>query len=395
MIKKKNIVILGSTGSIGESACDIVRQFPSHFRIVGLSGYANTVKLSAQVREFGPEAVAIGDEAKAADLALGQGRKTKIFTGRDGLCRLAALKSADLVLVAVVGSEAIFPLLSAIRAGKAIALANKESIVMAGPLVLKEAEKYGVSIVPIDSEQSAIFQCLEGQKQQAVDKIYLTASGGPLWDRPSGAMRRVTIQEVLRHPRWKMGKKITVDSATLMNKGLEVIEAQQLFRLQLDQVRVVIHRQSLIHSMVEFCDGSILAQMSKTDMRLPIQYALSYPERLENRRLRLDPASMGDLTFAPPDDTRFPCLRLAYEAGAIGGTAPCVLNAANEAAVEAFLKGRLIFGDIPRVIEKVLQKVYLVTKDVTLDKIFRADEAARIEAKRWIGSFPAGRKGCS
>lgn len=383
----KGIVILGSSGSIGESALDVVRQFKGRFRIVGLAVGENIEKLERQIREFHPGCVAVADERAVPRLAAATGKGIKIFAGHEGVCRLAALKDADLVLVAIVGSGAIAPLRSAIAAGKDIALANKEAVVMAGPLLLAEARKKGVRIIPVDSEQNAIFQCLEGHDPAAVERVYLTASGGPLIDYTRRQLRDVAPEKVLAHPRWKMGRKITVDSATLMNKGLEVIETCELFGLRHDQVEVLIHRQAVIHSMVEFRDGSILAQMAATDMRLPIQYALTYPQRWSNSRLRLDPLKTGALTFAQPDAGRFPCLGFAYEAVRRGGLLPCVLNAANEIAVAAYLGGKLAFGKISSVIGKTMAAAKDRRTDLTFEAVFEADTRARAEAGRWVAFY--------
>jgi 1-deoxy-D-xylulose-5-phosphate reductoisomerase len=389
---KKNIVILGATGSIGTSALDIVRQFKGRFRVAGLSAYGNIEKLEALAREFSPEAVSVADEARAEVLKKRLKGRCVVFAGRQGSMRLASLKNADLVLVAMVGSEAIYPLLAAIRSRKVIALANKESIVVGGSLVMKEVYRFGVSLIPIDSEQSAIFQCLKGHQQKSVANIFLTASGGPLVDWSAQRLKNASSKKVLSHPRWHMGPKITVDSATLMNKGLEVIEAQQLFDVPLDKIRIVVHRQAVIHSMVSFCDGSVLAQMGLTDMRLPIQYALTYPERWPNPRFALDPFRLGSLTFEAPDMARFPCLRLAYEAAAMGGTAPCALNAANEVAVNAFLKKEIAFFRIPDVVEKILTSGAFCKKAVLLDDIFTTDESVRREARSLVAFYAKRRR---
>ncbi len=387
---KKNIVLLGASGSIGTSALDVVRQFPGRFKVVGLSVNSNIEKCEAITRAFRPRTVAVADASRAKDFRVATRCRVQVLAGREGLCRLAAMKEADVVVIAIVGSEAIFPLRAAIRAGKTIALANKEAVVVAGPLVMAEARRYGARIIPIDSEQSAIFQCLQGYRRSMVERIYLTASGGPLADYSAARMARVSLKKVLAHPRWNMGRKITVDSATLMNKGLEVIEAQQIFGLPLEKIKVVIHRQALVHSMVAFVDGSVLAQLGITDMRLPIQYALTYPERWPNRRFALDPARMGELTFASPDPKRFPCLALAYAAAKTGGRAPCVLNAANEEAVRAFLDGRLAFYRIADVVATVLGRGRFDKGRLSLDDIFRADAWAREEARREIASYPQG-----
>lgn len=382
-MNKKNIVILGSSGSIGENTLDVIRQFRDRFRIVGLSVHSNIGRLEGQVKEFRPEYVAIGDEKKAEDFRR-RHRTTKVLVSRDGVCELASLKEADLVVVAIVGCEAIFPLLSAIRSKKTIALANKESIVVGGPLIMREAGKYKVCMIPIDSEQNAIFQCLQGYRTSMVERVYLTASGGPLVDYSPQRLKNVPLEKVLAHPRWKMGKKITVDSATLMNKGFEVIEAAHLFGLDLDRIKVLIHRKALVHSMVEFVDGSYLAQMALTDMRLPIQVALSYPQRWPNPRLKLDPLKLDGLSFSKPDDRRFPCLGFAYEAAHRGGAAPCALNASNDVAVTAFMEGKIAFGLIPKVIEKILKRENYPKGSATLKEIFKTDSAVRREAAKLV-----------
>jgi len=391
-LKKKNIVILGSSGSIGEAALEVVRQHKDKLRVVGLSVRGNTKALARHIEEFRPLVAVIGADADAS-VILRRARQLgcRVGRGREGLCRLAAQQGVDTVLVAIAGSEAIFPLLAALRAAKTVALANKESIVMGGDLLMREARRHGARILPIDSEQSAIFQCLEGRRVDEVERVYLTASGGALYDLTKSDLYDVPRKRVLAHPRWKMGPKITVDSATLMNKGLEVIEARCLFGLPLEKIGVVIHRQALVHSMVAFQDGSVLAQMGVTDMKLPIQYALSYPRRWANGRLRLDPVACGALTFEEPDTRRFPCLELAYEAARRGGPAPAVMNAANEVAVAAFLEGRLKFGDIPRVIEKVLACGW-PRQVARLEDIFEIDAAARQSAQRWTQALKKKRR---
>ncbi len=387
MSNKKNVVILGATGSIGASSLDIVRQHKDKLRVVGLSVNENIKGLMPYIDEFKPEYVAVRNETRAEELKASCGGKVKVLGSMEGLCRLASLKDADIVLVAIVGAEAILPVLSAIDAKKTIALANKESLVVAGDIVMRRARKNKALIIPIDSEQSAIFQCLEGYDLDTVEKVYLTASGGPLVDYSLKQLRKVRQKEVLAHPRWKMGRKITVDSATLMNKGLEVIEAQKLFNLNLEKLDVLVHRQAIIHSLVEFVDGSVIAQMGITDMRLPIQYALTYPGRWLNTRLKLNLFECPDLSFEKPPYSKFPCLGLAFEAARLGGTAPCALNAANEVAVEAFLKGRLAFVDIPRIIEEVLLKKGFFQKNPSLDDIFETDRTARLHALSRIGLY--------
>ncbi|MFB3919204.1 1-deoxy-D-xylulose-5-phosphate reductoisomerase [Candidatus Velamenicoccus archaeovorus] len=385
---KKNVVILGSSGSIGESALSVALRFKDRVRVVGLSVNTRTEKLESQMRVCAPRTVAIADEEKARTFRPARRKGVKVLAGRQGVCALAALKEADIVLIAVVGAEAIYPLWSAIRAGKTVALANKESIVVGGALVADEARLRGARIIPIDSEQSAIFQCLEGYNASMVKRVYLTASGGPLVDYPRGRLKNVSQAAVLAHPRWKMGPKITVDSATLMNKGLEVIEAKNLFGLPLDKIRVLVHRQALVHSMVEYMDGSILAQLGVTDMKLPIQYALSYPERWANNgALSLDLLRMGSLDFSAPDMGKFPCLRLAYEAARSGGSVPCVLNAANEVAVASFLAGRLTFGRIANVIEETLASSGCPSRAGSLEDIFAADAFGRRVAQEKVRKY--------
>ncbi len=387
MPKKKNIVILGSSGSIGLSALEVVRQFKDRLNVVGLSVNTNIDVLKKQIEEFKPVAVAVAAADKAFELAKNTDGRLKVLASRDGLCELAMLKQADIVLVAIVGAEALFPLLSAIRAKKTIALANKEAIVIAGSLVRKEALQHRVDIIPVDSEQNAIFQCLRGYGIDSVERLYLTASGGPLVDDSLKQLQSVSVKRVLSHPRWNMGKKITVDSATLMNKGLEVIEARELFNIDPEKIKVLIHRKALVHSMVEFVDGSVLAQLAATDMRLPIQFSLSFPERWTNRRLHIDPLKIGELLFEKPDIKRFPCLGLAFEALRCGGNAPCIINAANEVAVEAFLRGSISFCGIASVIEKVMQKSKFIKNTPSLEDIFKTDWQAREDAMRVLGAL--------
>lgn len=379
MAEKKNIVILGSSGSIGENALAVLRHFKEKLRLLGLAVNTQTEKLASQIREFAPPYVAVGDVAKAREFAKAfEGRRTRVLQGRDGICALARLKEADIILVGIVGSEALLPLLSAIRAQKTIALANKEAVVMAGDLLMREVKECAARLIPVDSEQNAIFQCLKGHDASRVARVYLTASGGPLVHYGKDRLKKdVPLAKVLAHPRWKMGPKITVDSATLMNKGFEVIETQHLFGIPLEKIKVVIHREALIHSMVEFVDGSLLAQMALTDMRLPIQYAFSYPERWVNKKFAFNPLKRGRLSFGKPDIDRFPCLGLAMEAAGRGGVMPCVLNAANDVAVAAYLRGALVFGAIPRVIEKTLSDRIFARVRPTLENIFKTDKIAR------------------
>ncbi|HTX54075.1 MAG TPA: 1-deoxy-D-xylulose-5-phosphate reductoisomerase [Candidatus Baltobacteraceae bacterium] len=350
----KRLAILGSTGSIGTSTLDVLRAHPEDFSVVALAGGSNLDRLEQQVREFAPAVVAVGSEAGARELArrLGRTRQTVVW-GEAGLAQAAAESGADLVVSAVVGGAGLVPTMAALSAGKTVALANKESLVMAGELMTSMARQRNTRILPVDSEHSAIFQCLNGHPDQ-VQRLILTASGGPFRQFAIEAFARITPQDALRHPTWSMGKKITIDSATLLNKGLEVIEAHWLFGLPLDRVDVIVHPQSVIHSMVEYVDGSVLAQLGVPDMRVPIQYALTYPERRPCPAARLSLAALGSLTFEPVDTHKFPALSLAYEAARGGGSWPTVLNAANEVAVQRFLDGRIGFDEIPTLMRKAM-----------------------------------------
>ncbi|MFZ5596117.1 MAG: 1-deoxy-D-xylulose-5-phosphate reductoisomerase [Bacillota bacterium] len=376
----KGISILGSTGSIGRQALEVAAMFPEGFFIAGLAAGKNIDVLRDQVRKFRPRVVSVLDRGDAAALAseFGSGGP-RVLWGREGMLEVAVHPDADTVLTAVTGTAGLVPTVAAIKAGKNIALANKETLVAAGGLVTGLAEKHGVGIFPVDSEHSAIWQCLRGYRPEEVGSIILTASGGPFRKEPE-RLEDVTVEMALAHPNWNMGKKITVDSATLMNKGLEVIEARWLFGLEYDRIRVVVHPQSIIHSMVEYTDGSVLAQMGLPDMRLPIQYALGYPRRLPNNLPRLDWFSLGGLTFEPPDTRRFPLLELAYSAGRRGGTLPAVMNAANEVAVDFFLSRRIGFTSIPRIVEEVVGR-HSVISNPGLEDILEADRQAREDAK--------------
>ena len=367
------IVILGSTGSIGRSALDVVRAHPGRFEIVGLSAQSNTSLLAVQAHEFNPKLVAVGGSNSAVNTGAFGG--ATVFQGPQAVAELAA-HPCDLVLCAIVGAAGLVPVLNAIDAGNRVALANKEPMVMAGPLIMERAHARGVRVLPVDSEHNAIFQCLEGHSLDEVHRIHLTASGGPFYGKPRESLRGVTPEQAVRHPTWNMGAKISVDSATLMNKGLEVIEAMHLFGLPLDRFKVVIHPQSIVHSLVEFVDGGMLAHLGVTDMRLPIQFALTWPERVKSQIARLDLAALSPITFAEPDFSEFPCLALAFEAARRGGTAPAILNAANEAAVEAFREGRIAFLDIARVVEEVLESAPQ-GRELDLESVLAADANAR------------------
>ena len=381
----KRIAVLGSTGSIGRQTLEIAESFPGEIEVVGLAAGKNWRLLVEQVKKFRPAVVAVAGEEEAFQLrnALGAGFDVEIYSGDEGLSTLAGLSEADTVVTAVTGTVGLSPTVTAIKAGKNIALANKETLVAAGELVMLLAEKYGVNILPVDSEHSAIWQCLNGEKRTFLNKIILTASGGPFREKSLSELAEVTVEMALAHPNWSMGKKITVDSATLMNKGLEVIEAHWLYTVPYGDIQVVIHPQSIIHSMVEFKDGSVIAQLGLPDMRLPIQYALSYPDRWLNDLPRLDFAEQSRLTFEPPDFERFPCLKLAFDAGKEGGTMPAVLNAANETAVDAFLERRLVYKDIAGLVAKVMD-LHQVINSPDLETVLHVDRWARNEAARLV-----------
>jgi len=379
----KRIAILGSTGSIGQSTLDVIRHFPEKFQVVGLSTNSNIALLAEQIKEFHPLFVCVSDITASKRLKSRLKSDTKLFIGEAGLEAIVQEKGIEKVVLAITGACALPPFLKAIENGRDIALANKEALVMAGPIIMNMAAKKKIKIIPVDSEQSAIWQCLDGQDQSKLRNIYLTASGGPLRQIKKKALENISIERVLKHPRWKMGKKITVDSATLMNKGLEVLEAMFLFNMPQDKIKIIIHPEAIIHSMVEFIDGVILAQLSVTDMRIPIQYALSYPERLSNTAAGVDFYKLGRLNFARPDLRKFPCLGLAYRVAGELGTMPSVLNAANEISVDAFLKGKLDFISIPRVIERVLNR-HRNIKNPGLSDVLLADSWARNEASQVI-----------
>jgi len=353
----RNLVLLGSTGSIGTQCLDVVRAAPDEFRVVGLATNRSAGLLASQIEEFRPEAAVVMDpEARAVLRNRFAGSGPELGLGLDALIGIAAHPDADTVVIATVGSVGLAPTLAAVRAGKRVALANKESLVMAGSILKREAARSGAELLPIDSEHSAIFQCLQAGRREEVERIHITASGGPFRTLPIEELRMITVADALKHPTWNMGKKITIDSATLLNKGLEIIEGHHFFDMPPDRLRVVVHPQSIVHSIVEYCDGSLIAQLGHPDMRIPIRYALSYPRRLPAPGAALDPAAMGELTFEPPDMERFPCLRLAYESCERLGTAPTVLVVAGEVAVHAFLEERVGFLDIPRIIEGALEE---------------------------------------
>lgn len=376
-IMKKRIAILGSTGSIGRQALDVIYQHADDFQVVALTTNRNTELLAQQVQTFHPAYVGVVDAQSAEEFKNYGLTDVEFMSGKDCLVKLATLPEVDLVLVAVVGIAGLEPTIAALEAGKNVALANKESLVAGGHLVMEAARRSGSKVIPVDSEHSAIFQCLAGCNDSSqIKRIYLTASGGPFRSYAKDELRHVTVEEALNHPNWRMGKKVTIDSATLMNKGLEVIEAHWLFGLSIEQIQVVIHPQSIVHSMVEYIDGSIIAHMAKADMRIPILYALSWPERIKSDIESLDLTAMGSLTFETPDFDKFPCLVLAYKALEIGGTMPVVLNAADEVAVEKFLKGEISFIEIPVMIEQAM-KSHKVIPNPDLNAILRVDHSVR------------------
>ena len=372
----KNVVLLGSTGSIGTSTIKVAEDLPDQIRLLGLGAGNNVGLLLEQTRQHTPQAICISDPSKAKELSDALGTSTEVFSGNEGLIKLATLPAADIVLIAIVGTAGLQPALAAIRAGKDIAIASKEILVMAGETVMSEARKYGVRVLAVDSEHSAIFQCLDGKPSDSVRKLWLTASGGPFRKTPKADFASITVEQALKHPSWVMGRKITIDSATLFNKALEMIEARWLFDIEMARVGVVVHPQSVVHSMVEFVDGSMLAQLSTPDMCLPIQYALTYPERAASDRVQTNLAKLGTLTFEEPDVDRFPALELARRAGEIGGTLPAVLNAANEVAVEAFVNRKINFPQITETVRRTMD-AHQVIEHPTLDRILEADAWAR------------------
>lgn len=380
----KSIVILGSTGSIGTNTLDIVERFPDEFRVVGLTAGNNDEALEHQIRRYKPRAVALSNESAAAKLRARCGAlPVEIMSGQEGLVTVASLPEADLVVSAIVGGAGLLPTLSAIRSKKHVALANKEPMVMAGKLMQEEARRHNVKIFPVDSEHSAIFQSLEGHRLEDVRRLILTASGGALWTMTKEQMHDVTPERALQHPNWKMGAKITIDSATLMNKGLEVVEARWLFDIPESRIDVMIHRESIIHSLVEYEDRSMIAQLGLPDMRTPISYAMRYPERLPLDLPSLDLTEIGTLTFCKPDHDRFPCLSLGYESLRVGGTMPAIMNAANEVAVEAFLQGGIRFTDISDIIRSTM-KAHTARPVESVEVALEVDRWARNKAESLV-----------
>lgn len=380
----KRLTILGSTGSIGRNALDIVSRNRDRFKVAVLTAGNNIALLEKQIKSFSPDIVAVADAGAARELKKKTGKKIakspEILSGQDGIAEAASYRHSDFVLSAIVGSAGLLPTLSAIRSGKTIGLANKEALVMAGRIIMEESRKYGSKILPVDSEHSAIFQCIEGHRKSDIRRIILTASGGPFVGKGTRDLSNITPEQALNHPKWKMGKKITIDSATLMNKGFEVIEAHHLFGLPPDRIDVIVHPQSIVHSIVEFSDRSCIAQMSVPDMKGPIAYALTYPQRLNDVMDGLSLHEIANLTFWKPENRRFPCLSYAYKALKSGGTMPCVLNAANEVAVRSFLKGIIRFTEIPVIIKKTMDR-HAVMPDTELDVVIEADRWARKKAE--------------
>ena len=374
---KKNLIILGSTGSIGCQTLNIVSKWPEYFNVKALAAGSNIDLLEEQVRKFKPALVSVGDFKPAHELKNRlKDTKVKVLEGEEGLLEVAGAAGGDLVVNALVGFNGLKPTVTALKENKSLALANKETLVAGGSLVMKLARERGLEIIPVDSEHSAIFQCLQGEEINRIEKIVLTASGGPFRGYTRKELSRVSLKQALKHPNWTMGRKITIDSATLMNKGLEVLEAKVLFEVELERIEVIIHPQSIVHSMVEFEDGAVLAQMGIPDMALPIQYALTYPNRWSIKGERLDWKKISKLNFEEPDLKTFPCLKLAYEAGEKGGTMPAFMNAANEEAVGLFLEEEISFPDIPCIIEGVMNK-HEVIPNPTLEEIARVDQEAR------------------
>jgi 1-deoxy-D-xylulose-5-phosphate reductoisomerase len=390
-MKRKHVVVLGATGSIGESALKVAHDIPERMEIVGLAANSNAKKLAAQANAVRPPAVCLVDESKVGELRGLLEYEPQIFSGASGLIEIACLDTAEMVLVAVVGTGGLRPALAAIEAGKDLAVASKEILVMAGEIVMRAAREKGVMVLPVDSEHNAIFQCLDTQgkrltpnEESDIRRLILTASGGPFRETPASEFESITVERALRHPTWNMGPKITIDSATLFNKGLEMIEAHWLFGVEMKRVEVVIHPQSIVHSMVEFADGSVLAQLSHSDMCFPIQYAVTWPERVPNSLPPLDFGKVRQLEFAAPRYEDFPALNLARRAGDTGGTLPAVLNAANEVAVSAFLERKISFPRIWQIVEQVMNRHTSVAHP-DLDAILRADQWARAEASAAVG----------
>ncbi len=373
----KRILLLGSTGSIGVNTLEIVRTYPEKFKIAGLTVNKNIEELEKQIKEFNPKYVVVTDQLKAAELKKKIGSRCEVLSGEGSLAEITKRGDEyDILLSAIVGFAGLEPTIEAIKQKKRIALANKETLVVAGEIIINLCKEYGAELIPVDSEHSAVFQCLVGEDKFYINKLILTASGGPFLNKAISDLKTVTLSEALNHPNWKMGNKITIDSATMMNKGLEVIEAYWLFNLPKEKIDVVVHPQSIIHSMVEFIDGSIKAQLSRPDMKLPILYALTYPERLRYRGVLTDFKKIGQMTFFEPDFNKFVSLKLAYDVIDEGGTAPCILNAANEIAVEKFLSGKIKFLQIPELIKDALDNIKII-RQTTIESVYECDLLTR------------------
>lgn len=392
----QQICVLGATGSIGLSTLDVIARHPERYQVFALTGFSRVAELKVLCLQHRPVFAVTADEASARVLreALrAAGLNTEVLAGEAGLCEVAAHPAVDAVMAAIVGAAGLRPTLAAVRAGKKVLLANKEALVMSGDLFMQAVQENGATLLPIDSEHNAIFQCLpvdhaRGLKAVGVRRILLTASGGPFRETPLAELAHVSPEQACAHPNWSMGRKISVDSASMMNKGLELIEACWLFAAHPDQVEVVIHPQSVIHSLVDYVDGSVLAQLGNPDMRTPIANALAWPERIDSGVAPLDLFAVARLDFQRPDEQRFPCLRLARQAAEVGGSAPAMLNAANEVAVAAFLERRIRFPDIARMIEEVLQREAVIAVE-SLDAVFAADARARVLARDWLSRYPA------
>lgn len=372
----KKVLILGSTGSIGVNALDVISRFPEKFSLECISGHNNLDLLAEQITKFNPRFVVVKNDNDAEILKQKFGKKIDIFVGENGLQIAAGELDYDIILLSIVGFAGLVPALEGVKRGKRIAIANKETLVVAGEIITSIAEKNGSEIIPVDSEHNAIYQCLAGERIEDVRQLILTASGGPFHSTPAETFRDITVKQALNHPNWKMGNKITIDSATMMNKGFEVIEAKWLFNLNGEKIKVIVHPQSVVHSMVEFVDGSIKAGLSLPDMRLPIQYALTYPERLESNYVNTNFSKLHKLTFYDPDMEKFRCLKLAFHCLELSGTAPCILNAANEIAVNLFLDGKISFDRISEVIEAALDNMPL-SQNPDIDIIFSIDRETR------------------
>lgn len=379
---RRRVAILGSTGSIGKGALDVISRLERDLEVVALSADSNIGCLAAEARAFRPKIVTVGNESLVPCIKKLLPRGVKVLHGRDGLCEIVSRGDVDIVVMAITGTACIEPLVKAIGSGKRIALANKEALVSAGPIIMDLASREKAMILPVDSEHSAIFQCIDASGGSGVSKIYLTGSGGPLLDVPKKNFDKISNSRILDHPKWKMGKKISIDSATMMNKGLEIIEAKYLFGVDDDDIEVLIHPEAIVHSMVEFVDGSVLAQMASPDMRLPIQYALTYPRRLRSAVKTVDFVRTASLSFRKPDHKKFPCLGMARSAAKAGGTAPAVLCAADEETIKWYLEGKIKFSDIPKVIEKVMAKIKIKSKsNLTVDGVLSAVSWAKEKAR--------------